>query len=129
VQEKRPSWKGGISFEPYCPKFNNVFKDRVREFFGRKCILCGKTNEENGQRLSVHHVHHNKEACCDNTLAYFVPLCTNCHGRVHGKGELFQAYFENMINNKYGGECYYTKDEYRELNIVHNPLTDIVIEP
>lgn len=39
-------WKGGISFEPYCPKFNNDLKERVRSYFGYECIICGKTTEK-----------------------------------------------------------------------------------
>src|SRR5208337_386546 len=30
IGEKSPGWKGGISFEPYCIKFNKEFKERVR---------------------------------------------------------------------------------------------------
>jgi endogenous inhibitor of DNA gyrase (YacG/DUF329 family) len=117
--EKNYNWQGGISFEPYCPKFNKMFKERVRDYFNRKCVTCGKTETENKRKLSVHHVFHNKEACCDDSLPYFVTLCASCHGRVHGKGELFQAYFENLINNKYGGECYYTKEEWIEIDFSH----------
>jgi hypothetical protein len=29
--EKHPNWKGGISFEPYCPKFNADLKRRVNK--------------------------------------------------------------------------------------------------
>ena len=36
-----PRWKGGISFEPYCEKFNEEFKERVRAFFGYRCQYPG----------------------------------------------------------------------------------------
>jgi len=40
--ENSPYWKGGISFSPYCPKFNREFKERVRKFFDNTCVICGK---------------------------------------------------------------------------------------
>ncbi len=39
--ENNHRWRGGVSFEPYCIKFNREFKERVLEFFGRKCAECG----------------------------------------------------------------------------------------
>ncbi len=52
--EQSPCWWGGASFEPYCPKFNHEFRERVREFFDRTCLICGKTESEDGRRLNVH---------------------------------------------------------------------------
>jgi len=80
---KHPRWKGGISFEPYCIKFNNEFKERVREFFGRKCVECGAP--ENGKKLCVHHVNFKKDTCCTPEVPrLFVALCTSCHGKQMG---------------------------------------------
>jgi hypothetical protein len=53
-------WKGGVSYEPYCPKFNKEFKKRVRDFFGNRCAGCGKQTVYN---LHVHHVNFNKMSC------------------------------------------------------------------
>jgi hypothetical protein len=50
--EKNHQWRGGVSYETYCKKFNPEFKIRVRAFFGNKCIFCGKTKEENGRNLN-----------------------------------------------------------------------------
>lgn len=86
--EKAPNWQGGISFFPYCEKFNDDFRERVRAFFGRKCFLCGKMEDENGESLSVHHVNYNKQACCEGEDIpedrLFVPLCRSCHSRTSG---------------------------------------------
>lgn len=68
--EKNPAWKGGISFEPYCILFTKEFKERVREYWDRKCVLCDKTELENGRKLNVHHVTYNKESCCDDSIPY-----------------------------------------------------------
>lgn len=114
--EKGYNWKGGTSFEPYCPKFNIEFKNRVRAFFEYKCVLCGKSEQENKRRLSVHHVLHNKETCCDDSIPLFVPLCASCHGKIHGKGNKYMPFFIEMINTEFNGKCFYTVEEYKILD-------------
>lgn len=76
------NWKGGISFEPYCPKFNDIFKENIRNKFNRVCFLCGKTELDNKCKLSVHHVQYNKNCGCDDALKCdYVPLCHSCHSK------------------------------------------------
>lgn len=91
--ENCPGWKGGISFEPYCTKFNNVFKESIREKFERVCFLCPTTEEENGQKLSVHHVNYNKDCLCDDSDCEFVPLCRRCHSKTNSN----RHYWEKLI--------------------------------
>ena len=31
-----------LKFEPYCIKFDEEFKERVREYFNRCCYVCAK---------------------------------------------------------------------------------------
>lgn len=81
--ENHPNWQGGISFEPYCPKFNNHIREDIREKYGRVCFLCGKTEQDNGSKLSVHHTDHNKEQGCNGYEWKLVPLCKSCHGKIH----------------------------------------------
>ncbi len=102
--ENSPCWRGGISFEPYCHKFNEAFKERVREFFGRKCVECG--TPENGKKLSVHHVNFNKMSCCDDTPPLFVVLCPSCHSKTNFNREYWEEHFTKIIEEQYGGECY-----------------------
>ncbi len=107
------AWKGGVSFEPYCVKFNNEFKERVREFFGRVCVECG--SPENGVRLSIHHVNARKDACCaEDVIPLFVPLCPSCHGKAHHNQEYWEARFTTFINEQYGGRCYLPKETEME---------------
>ena len=110
--ENSPNWKGGISFEPYCILFNNEFKERVRAFFDNKCALCGKTKEENGRSLCIHHVNYDKKTCCNDSERLFVPLCGSCHSKTNNNREYWEEYFKDLIKNEYGGKCYYTKEEY-----------------
>ena len=79
--ENSARWKGGISFEPYCLKFNEPLKERVRNEFGRVCQMCGKSALFNGRRLSVHHIDGNKMQGCDSPWLLTI-LCVACHSRV-----------------------------------------------
>lgn len=109
IGEKSHSWKGGISFEPYCPKFTSEFKERVRAFFGYRCVECG--TPQNGYKLHVHHVNFNKETCCDNTIPLFVALCRSCHTATNHNREYWEQHFTDMIIGYYGGKCYFTIEE------------------
>jgi len=93
--ENNPNWNGGSSFQPYCPKFNERFKESVREKFDRVCFLCQRTEKENGKRLVVHHVNYNKDCLCDDSECEFVPLCVSCHvktnhNRTHWENEIMK---------------------------------------
>jgi hypothetical protein len=115
LKEQNPNWKGGVSFEPYCPKFTNAFKERVRAYFGYQCLGCGHTWQQEEKKLSVHHVNFNKKTCCDNSIPFFVPLCSTCHNKTQKNRMFWQYWFTEMINHLYGGKCYFSKEEYEEL--------------
>ena len=122
-KENNPRWLGGISFEPYCPLFDENFKERVREFFNRTCYLCGRTeteqmNEmlENGKRafrLAVHHVGNNKDTCCDDSLPLFVPLCIKCHSKTNKDRNYWEKYFTGQIMKDYNGKCFISKKTFQ----------------
>lgn len=94
--ENHPNWQGGISFDPYCTKFNNVLKEEIREKFGRVCFLCPKTEKEEGRKLSVHHVDYNKGQGCNGLRWLLVPLCRSCNTKVNNNRE----YWQNFITEK-----------------------------
>jgi len=114
-KENHSQWKGGIRPQ-YCTKFNNDFKERVREFFNRKCVNCGKSEEENGQKLAVHHVNYEKMVCCNNIEPLFVSLCRNCHSKTNHNRKYWEEFFTKLIKEKYNDKCYYTKKEYYTYN-------------
>ena len=102
--ESNPAWKGGLSFEPYCHKFNNEFKEYIRDKFGRVCFLCPTTEEENGERLSVHHVNYDKECLCnDNLTCQFIPLCRSCNAKVNSNREEWEKKIKQKMQNKLNG--------------------------
>lgn len=94
--EKCHLWKGGISFEPYCPKFNKRLKESIREKYGRKCFICGIP--ENGVKLSVHHVNYDKKQGCEGKKWELVPLCVSCHVKTNQN----RAYWNNFIIDRLG---------------------------
>lgn len=106
--KNNPMWKGGISYDPYCIKFNERFKESIRDKFDRKCFLCNKTEQEqmNDQklrnkiqcRLSVHHVNYDKNCLCNDVVCEFVPLCLKCHSKTNTD----RSYWENLILIKLG---------------------------
>lgn len=85
--DENPNWNGGSSFEPYCIKFNNKLRERIRERDNRICQLCGVG--ENGRRHSVHHVHYDKENCYPDLIT----LCTSCNSKVNGNRD----YYEKLL--------------------------------
>lgn len=94
--EKNPNWQGGKSFEPYCVKFNEELKEKVREKYGRRCFLCSKTEAKNGRKLSVHHIDYDKDAGCNGKKWLLVPLCISCHSKTNSNRD----YWESIIRAK-----------------------------
>jgi hypothetical protein len=96
---------------------------------------------ENGRKHMGHHVFYVKQACCwynddgeyyTNLNAkehpendyyigynpnYFVLLCPKCHGKTNGSFEnrkRWADFFRDMIDTKYDGKCFLTKDEFAD---------------
>lgn len=113
--ENSYNWKGGLSFEPYCPKFNNDLKQRVRAFFEYRCVTCGKSEKELGYKLGTHHVEYDKAACCHGRPVTFAASCRRCHGRTNADRPRWEAMLHRCIDDIWGGRSYYTKEEYAEI--------------
>lgn len=88
--KEHPNWRGGISFEPYCSKFNDTLKEKIRERDNRTCQLCNL--RENGQKLCVHHIHYDKENCAPDLIS----LCARCSTKVNFNRD----YYENLFMGK-----------------------------
>ena len=116
IGPKNGNWSGGASYKDYCEKFNPNFKERVRIFFGHVCMLCGES-QGTGEKLHVHHVHYKKDSCCSDAPRLFVPLCRSCHSKTTQirNREYYTNRFTELINTKYNGKCYFTKEEMSSL--------------
>lgn len=66
----------------YCHLWNEELRESVREKHNRMCFICGKSEEDNGVKLSVHHTNYGRMCMCDYGCR-FVPLCRECHGRTN----------------------------------------------
>lgn len=112
--EKTSNWKGGISWIPYCDKFNNKLKEEVRNKYDRRCLLCGTDEKYNAKRntgsiikLPVHHIDYDKEQGCNGKKFELVPLCSKCNIKVNQNRE----YWKQQIRDKL---LFYTIKEYME---------------
>lgn len=70
----------------YPPEFNGHLKECVRVRDNRRCMLCCKTEKENGRKLAVHHIDGDKT---NNAMCNLVSLCGKCHGSIHQKQPAF----------------------------------------
>ena len=92
--ENSTNWKGGLSFEPYPPEFNERLKEKIRTRDNRTCQLCGMTEKENGKKLDVHHIDYNKDNCQSHNL---ISLCHYCHIKTNFNRDQWITFFTKEI--------------------------------
>jgi len=89
-----PTWAGGTSNLPYPFDFNDELKSLIRERDNHICQLCGRTKEEEGKNLSVHHIDYIKENLDPSNL---ITLCNRCNSKVnHGRSN-WQKFFKRKL--------------------------------
>ncbi len=94
IGEKGSNWQGGISFFPYCPKFNRKLKEKIRNRDNRTCQLCN--NKENGRKHTAHHIHYDRENCNPDLIT----LCCSCNSKVNIKRDFYESLFMNKLNDR-----------------------------
>jgi len=94
--EKCYNWKGGISYLPYCERFNEKLKESIRERDNRICQECGKTELENGKKLTCHHIHYKKEDCDPDLIS----LCISCNSKVNFNRNYWEEHFMVLLINR-----------------------------
>jgi hypothetical protein len=92
--DKNPNWNGGSSFEPYCSKFNDKLRKRIRDRDDHTCQLCGM--KEDGRKLSIHHIHYDKPNCNPDLIA----LCTGCNGRANVNRDYYESLFMQKLKER-----------------------------
>jgi hypothetical protein len=86
-----PTWKGGL-----CKRFqygDNWYRMRrlVRERDNFKCVMCGKTEEDNNEQLTVHHIRPFRlfdSYLQANTFNNLVSVCRECHSFIHSNSNI-----------------------------------------
>jgi len=94
--DKNPAWIDGRSFLPYCKDFNEIRKEKVRERDGRVCQECGKTEQENGKKLTCHHIHYDKKNCKPDLIA----LCVSCNSKANINKDYWEEHFMKKLSNR-----------------------------
>ena len=91
---KNPSWKGGISFEPYPPEFNKKIREEIRKRDNYTCQNCNMLEEEQltimGYILSVHHIDYDKKNSNKNNL---ITLCHWCNLKANINRDYWVKYY------------------------------------
>ena len=89
------NWQGGIGNLPYPSEFTEELKERVREYWGRKCMFpgCGVPESECLTRLHVHHLDYDKKNCSEVNL---IPLCNKHNGEVNKNRKHWEEYFTQL---------------------------------
>ena len=68
------------------------------------CYMCG------GRAVDMHHIFHGADKKLSEDLGLMVPLCRNCHNRVHHVGgeydKLLKEVAQRRFLQKTFGRCY-----------------------
>ena len=75
--KENPNWRGGLCYYPYTAEFSNKLRQKIRKR-DKVCQICGRTKEEEGQNLAVHHIDHIKKNCSEDNL---IALCKSCNSK------------------------------------------------
>ena len=78
---KNPNWKGGTSSEEYCFEWTEDLKNSIRQRDNTTCRWCGRTTEEEGRQLCVHHIDYDK---VNTETSNLITLCNSCHAKTNG---------------------------------------------
>jgi hypothetical protein len=93
--ERNGNWKGGVSFSPYCEKFDKKRRKAVREFFNNLCICTGEPQYT--RALSVHHIDHDKEQGCNGKPFNLVPMSSEHHSKEIYNEEEYKQYINKTL--------------------------------
>jgi hypothetical protein len=93
IKENHPSWKGGISFEPYTKDFDDNLKEKIRNRDNNICQNpnCNKLIKTKGD---IHHINYIKKDCTEDNL---ITLCKSCHTKTNNHREYWQQFYEYLI--------------------------------
>ncbi len=90
-------WKGGISYEPYCPIWSDKeYKKDIKLRDGNKCLNpdCWKKDS----RIHIHHIDYNKKSCSPSNV---ITLCGSCNTRANTNREWHTAWYQALMYMRY----------------------------
>lgn len=119
--DNNPAWLGGKSFEPYCPKFNNEFKNLIRIRDNFCCLNCGISEQKHiiitRRKLSIHHIDYNKKNTCVQNCC---TLCDSCNTKANKNRISWTKFFQLALSERYGYQYNETKNIILTYNLKDN---------
>jgi hypothetical protein len=98
IRRKQSLAKGGNGipyyYEVYGKSFNTQLKRLIRSRDNYVCQVCGKTEIENGEALSIHHIDYDKKNCDESNL---ISVCRPCHSKTLTRREYWKEFFANKF--------------------------------
>lgn len=90
-----PSWRGGISFDPYPTSWNRSLKVKILTRDNFTCQECQRHSSslKNGL-LDVHHIDYDKHNLDHRNL---ISLCRSCHMKTNYNRTSWKVHFEGKI--------------------------------
>lgn len=84
---KHGDWVGVEKAKLLYKGFTLKLKKKVRDRDKNTCQVCGKTKENHGMNMHVHHIDYNKD---NNEMSNLICVCRYCHGKIHGNESLWE---------------------------------------
>lgn len=97
-RENGPGWMGGLDDDPYPIEWNEPLRRRIRQRDGNRCVLCGRTEDDVGRQLSVHHIDYDKNNTAWGNL---VSLCTEHHIMTNANRTWWSYWLPRYSRGKY----------------------------
>jgi len=88
---------GSCLNSPYSDEFTEKLKSEIRERDGC-CQICGTSEIENGEALSVHHIYGDKANCNPKNL---IALCRRCHSKTTCEPDKWDLILSLYMEDKY----------------------------
>ncbi len=84
----------------YHENFTEEFRESIREMDNQICQLCGKTEEENGMKLDVHHIHYDEETNDCSNATDFISRCRGCHGKTQWNRDYWEYHLAELLDSE-----------------------------
>jgi len=88
------SWKGGVSFEPYCEAWKDQeYKQDIRDRDGNSCLnpYCDSPNKND---LTIHHIDYDKKNCKPSNL---ITACRSCNSKANTDRTWHKAWYQSIL--------------------------------
>jgi hypothetical protein len=96
--ESSPNWKGGISYEPYCPIWKDKeYKQDIRNRDGNRCSNPYCTSNKPND-LTIHHIDYDKKNCAPSNL---ITVCRSCNSKANTDRGWHKSWYKAILYRRY----------------------------